>query len=103
MPRSADRVSPALSVTSAVTWKTKVGSSFSGTVRSGTATNWTLNEPSVSVLTTPWAISWLWPPPHRRPYQPLHHDAELAPVLDAVGFGVPESRAHLHQERGALG
>src|ERR1035441_3049016 len=71
MLRSAERVSPAPSVTSALIWNTKVGSSFSGTLGSGLAANSILNEPSVAVLAVPWAISWLSPlgkPPRHQPH-----------------------------------
>ena len=50
-----------MSVTSAVTVKWKVGSSFSGTVRSGLAAKAIGNVPSGPVTAEPWAISWAAP------------------------------------------
>ena len=61
MVRSSDRVSPVESVTSAVTWKWKIGSSFSGMVRSGFAGKVIVKEPSGPVAAVPWAISWAAP------------------------------------------
>src|SRR5690606_14969308 len=46
------------SVTSAWTSKRNTGSSAGGTVASGTASNWMVQDPSARVVAVPWAISW---------------------------------------------